>query len=172
VPLEDRFRLGGTGSLRGFVRDAVGPQNVTPALQVDWPNGIGPAIDYALRDNPERWTPTGGDTNAVGTLELLVPLPALGLTSWEGYAGEIFGDVGNAWLLDPDAEAASEREDVPLLRWGAGVGARVDTPIGPLQLDIAINPQVWFAEGERRVLLVEQWREPPARAHLTLGALW
>jgi outer membrane protein assembly factor BamA len=26
VPLEDRFRLGGTNSLRGFVRDGVGPQ--------------------------------------------------------------------------------------------------------------------------------------------------
>jgi outer membrane protein assembly factor BamA len=172
VPLEDRFRLGGTGSLRGFVRDAVGPQNITPPLQVDWPNGIGPAIDYALRDNPQRWTPTGGDTNAVGTAELLMPLPALGLSSWEGWAAELFGDVGNAWLLDPSAAPASENRSAPLLRVGIGGGMRIDTPIGPLQLDIALNPQAAAAQGPRKVLLIDEWREPVVRAHLTLGALW
>lgn len=172
VPLEDRFRLGGTGSLRGFVRDAVGPQNITPPLRVDWPTGIGPAIDYALRDNPERWTPTGGDTNAVGTVELLMPLPALGFASWEGYAGEFFADVGNAWFLDPDATPESENRDVPFLRFGVGAGMRIDTPIGPLQLDFAVNPQAAAAQGARRVLLIDGWREPVARLHLTLGALW
>jgi hypothetical protein len=49
---------------------------------------------------------------------------------------------------------------------------RVETPVGPLQLDLALNPQAAFATGTRRNLLVNEWREPSVRAHLTLGALW
>jgi outer membrane protein assembly factor BamA len=174
-PLEDRYRLGGTGSLRGFVRDGIGPHNITPPLQVDWPAGLDPVIDYALRDEPDRWTPTGGDTTASGTFELLMPLPALGFKGWEGYALDAFVDVGNVWLLQ-DARVQSDQEPyrtlLPALRLGVGLGLRVDTPIGPLQVDLAANPQVWFSSPARRALLVEGWREPPGRAHLTLGALF
>ena len=56
-PLEDRFRLGGTGSLRGFVRDAVGPHRIAPALGVDWPSGIGPVTNYLLHDDPPPGRP-------------------------------------------------------------------------------------------------------------------
>lgn len=175
-PLEDRFRLGGTGSLRGYVRDSVGPQRKSLPLDVDWPGGIGPVIGHALADAPERWTPTGGDTLGTLTTELLMPLPALGLTGWDGYATEVFADVGNVWLLDPDATAISDQEPyaslVPFLRVGAGVGLQVETPVGPLQLDVALNPQAAFSQGARRALLVDAWREPSVRAHLTLGALW
>ncbi|MEQ1500898.1 MAG: BamA/TamA family outer membrane protein [Myxococcota bacterium] len=175
-PLEDRFRLGGTGSLRGFVRDAVGPQNLSPPLVVDWPNGIGPIVDYTLRDEPQRWTPTGGDTTANGVVELLMPLPALGLTGWDGYAAELFGDIGNVWLLDPAATADSVVPPyaalVPAVRYGVGAGIQVETPVGPLQFDVALNPQALFSEGAARALLVDGWREPVVRAHLTLGALW
>jgi outer membrane protein assembly factor BamA len=174
-PLEDRYRLGGTGSLRGFVRDGIGPHNITPPLQVDWPDGIDPVIDYALRDEPDRWTPTGGDTTASGTFELLMPLPALGFKGWEGYAIDLFADVGNVWLLQTGRVQSDQdpyRELLPALRLGVGLGFRVDTPIGPLQVDFAGNPQVWFSSGAKRELLVEGWREPVGRAHLTLGALF
>jgi outer membrane protein assembly factor BamA len=68
---------------------------------VDWPTGIGPVIDQVLRDDPDRWTPTGGDVLAQGTMELLVPLTALGMADWEGYSTEVFWDVGNVWMADP-----------------------------------------------------------------------
>jgi outer membrane protein assembly factor BamA len=175
-PLEDRFRLGGTGSLRGFVRDTVGPQRPTPPLGVDWPGGIGPAIDHLLRDDPQRWTPTGGDTSASVITELLMPLPALGLTGWDGYAAELFVDAGNVWLLNPELEDLQDDRALlsaaPFFRIGVGAGMRVETPVGPLQLDLALNPQAAFATGDRRELLVNEWREPSVRAHLTLGALW
>ncbi|MEZ4236126.1 MAG: BamA/TamA family outer membrane protein [Myxococcota bacterium] len=175
-PLEDRFRLGGTGSMRGFVRDSVGPHRAAPPLDVDWPGALGPAIDYVLRDDPTRWTPTGGDTMASLSTELLIPLPAVGLTGWDGYAGELFADAGNVWLLDPQLEDLQGNDPLlaaqPFFRLGVGVGMRIAPPVGPLQFDLALNPQAAFATGDRRTLLVNEWREPAVRAHLTLGALW
>ncbi len=171
IPLEDRFRLGGTNSLRGFVRDGVGPQNNAPRVAVQWPDALGPVIDYALRDDPDRWTPTGGDSVAVATAELFVPLPALGMTGWEGYSTELFWDVGNVWLSDPDATATTDdRPALPAVRHGVGVGFQSATPIGPLALDLALNPQAAFASGLTRALLVGELEEPWWRAHLTLGA--
>ena len=176
IPLEDRYRLGGTASLRGFARDTVGPRNLTPRIDVDWPNAISPLLDYSIRDNPERWVPTGGDTTGVTTAELVMPLPALGMKTWEGWAGAIFADVGNVWQLSDVAEPTSNRPryatDIPFLRYGIGGGMRVATPVGPLQVDLASNPAVIFGSGSTRALLVEGWEESALRFHLTLGALW
>jgi len=181
IPLEDRYRLGGTGSLRGFRRDAVGPRNETPRIDIDWPSEIQPVLDYAIRDNPERWVPTGGDTSAVSTLELVMPLPALGMKAWDGWAAAGFMDIGNVWQLSypagiPGARPSSTlpryAADTPVVRVGVGGGMRVATPVGPLQVDLAANPQSLFSSGSRRTLLVEGWEEPPFRFHLTLGALW
>ena len=174
IPLEERYRIGGTGSLRGFRRDAVGPRNIAPDVVVNWPNSIEPLIDYARREAPARWVPTGGDAMALGTVELQMPLPTLGLTGWEGYSLALFGDVGQAWLLDPNAvpDSASPSVDalLPTWRYGVGGGVRVATPIGPLQVDVAANPQRILAEGDQLRLLQVDYEEPPVRAHLTLGA--
>ncbi len=176
IPLEDRYRLGGTGSLRGYPRDGVGPRNLTPRIDVDWPNAMQPLLDFSIRDNPERWVPTGGDTTGVGTAELVMPLPALGMKAWEGWAAAAFADFGNVWQLtsagQPTSNLSRYASDIPLLRYGIGAGMRVGTPVGPLQIDVASNPQSAFSTGTQRVLLVEDWEEPPLRLHLTLGALW
>ncbi|HHO50017.1 MAG TPA: hypothetical protein ENK18_03890 [Deltaproteobacteria bacterium] len=190
-PLEDRFRLGGTGSLRGFIRDGVGPHNIATRVAVDWPRGIGPVIDYTSRADPERWVPTGGDTVADGTFELLMPLTELGFTSWDGYAAALFLDVGNVWLLEsgpisdplgedlePTSNQAIYQTSLPFLRVGTGAGMRIDTPVGPLQLDLAVNPQVLLLKDDptrhfdRYDLLVRGWEEPAWRFHLTLGSLF
>ncbi len=176
IPLEDRFRLGGTGSVRGFQRDVIGPRNRTSRVDIDWPDGIGPVVDYATRNDPERWVPTGGDTRAVGSVELLVPLPAVGLVNWEGYALELFADVGNVWLLTSDTAATTTADPeiaalMPTLRVGTGAGMRVETPVGPLQADIGVNPQAaWARDRAVRNLLVRDFEEPTWRLHLTLGA--
>ena len=183
-PLEDRYRLGGTGSLRGFVRDGVGPQTTSDQLAVAWPEQIGPLVTYTTRDDPDRWVPTGGDTVADGTIELIMPLPEIGFTSWEGYALAAFVDVGNVWLLElrtpsvlldddlPTSKRPDLQPDIPALRVGLGFGLRVDTPVGPLQLDVAGNLQALTATERIRSLLVDQWDEPKARIHLTLGSLF
>ena len=111
------------------------------------------------------------------SLELIAPLPALGLYAWDGYAAALFVDAGNVWLLTPGVDATSENQAIrdifdPILRYSIGAGLRVSTPVGPLQVDLATNPAVIMATGIRRELLVEQWREPPLRAHISLGTLF
>lgn len=172
VPLEDRYRVGGTGSLRGFRRDAVGPRNIAPDVSVAWPDALGPLVDYAGRNRPDRWVPTGGDAMDISTAELLMPFSALGATSWDGYALAAFVDVGQAWLLgaEADSEGRTVAGLVPTWRYGVGAGVRIATPVGPLQLDVAANPQVMQSQAEQRQLLSVLWEEPPVRAHLTLGA--
>lgn len=176
LPLEDRYRLGGTGSLRGYARDSLGPRNLASRVDADWPNALAPAIDYALREDSERWAPTGGDTRLISTTELLLPFPTLGLSKWDGYAFSYFADIGNVWTFNQtatDAIVASEYiEEAPLLRIGTGLGLRVLTPVGPFQFDIALNPQATFATGRKLTLLRDQYEEPRLRVHLTLGDMW
>lgn len=175
LPLEDRYRLGGTGSLRGFRREGVGPRNSVAPLAVNWPEEIAPIVDWSRVDNPIRWVSTGGDTLAMGTAEWLVPLPVLGLKSYEGYAGALWIEAGNVWLLDGTATSEFQQyTDIfhPVVRWSFGGGLRVVTPVGPLQIDLAVNPDAAFATGAVRDLLRGSWDEPAFRAHLSLGTLF
>lgn len=160
VPVEERYRLGGTASLRGFRRDGVGPQQRVRPLDLAWPDALGPIITDTLRDDDSRWVPTGGDTFARATADLLIPLPVLGLSDWEGYDLALFMDVGQAWFAR-SSSATPPRGDAPWIRASGGVGVRVLTPVGPLQLDLAFNPQPQ-----------RQWLEPPARLHVSLGTLF
>ena len=161
LPLEERFRLGGAGSLRGYRQDTVGPKNRLPAYDPGYPPEIEPALKYARRSDPYRWVATGGDAMLAATLELKVPLPLLGLKSWSDAALVGFVDAGNAFLLNPLARTSSGEEGgEPLLRSGVGVGFHYATPIGPLRLDLGVNPSP-----------LEERDEVPARLHLSLGSL-
>ncbi len=77
----------------------------------------------------------GGTSYLIGNVELRAPL--LGPIE-----GGVFLDVGNAW---------EGRIDVTDLRWAAGVGLRLRTPIGPLRVDggYLIDQR----EGESRTVL-------------------
>jgi len=182
VPVEQRYRLGGTASLRGFRRDGVGPLNRTAVLPLDWPDTVEPVVDWALEGRDTRWVPTGGDTFFRATADLLVPLPALGLTDWEGYDLALFADVGQAWFGSATPVSSRSVPEAPRVRLGTGVGLRVVTPVGPLQADLAVNPEAAAAgirqlqgplpDGSRAALLREQWEEPPVRVHLSLGSLF
>jgi outer membrane protein assembly factor BamA len=175
LPLEERYRLGGTGNLRGFKRDGVGPRNEVSQVDIKWPDALDPIVEQTVRDDPTRWVSTGGDARAVGTFELLTPFPVLGLRSYDGYAAAVFVDVGNVWLIDATATSDfPQYEDIfqPVLRYGVGAGLRVGTPVGPLQVDLATNPESALATGERRVLLQDEWGEPAFRAHISLGTLF
>lgn len=160
VPVEERYRLGGTASLRGFRRDGVGPHQQVRQLDLAWPDALGPTVANTLRTDDSRWVPTGGDTFARATADLLIPLPVLGLADWEGYDLAVFIDIGQTWFSIPSA-ATPPRGDAPWIRGAGGVGLRVLTPVGPLQTDLAFNPQPQ-----------REWYEPIARLHLSLGTLF
>jgi len=162
LPVEDRFRLGGGASLRGFALDSVGPANEVSPERVTTPDALGPLLDLADRDGSARWVPTGGDAMAVGTLELQIPFGQLGLSGWEGTSVAVFGDVGNVWWVSPLVTADSEQVPGmnPALRWSVGVGLRRVTAVGPIALDLGFNPG-----------RVAEREETVARVHFSLGAL-
>ncbi len=161
VPVEDRFRLGGGASFRGFELDRVGPANEVSLERVEMPDALDPVLDYADRGAPSRWVPTGGDAMGVGTVEVQIPLPVLGLSGWEGTSLALFTDVGNVWYLSPLVETDSARAGLdPLLRWSVGLGVRRSTAVGPVAIDVGFNPMFDPVRGESL-----------ARLHFSLGAL-
>lgn len=161
LPVEDRFRLGGGASFRGFELDSVGPANEVSLERVDMPDALDPILDYADRDAPSRWVPTGGDAMGVGTLEVQVPLPVLGLSGWEGTNLAFFSDVGNVWYLSPLVETDSMAAGTdPLLRWSVGLGIRRSTAVGPVAIDVGFDPMFDRDRGETL-----------ARVHFSVGAL-
>ncbi len=93
-------------------------------------------------------TPAGGDSMALFNTEVRFPLPY-------GFGFVTFLDAGNVWLIHKPEEGFVQT-GVNGLRYGAGVGIRYDTPVGPLRLDygIKLNP----LPGESRGVL-----------HFTLG---
>lgn len=176
LPLEDRYRLGGTGSMRGFRRDAIGPRRQVRQVDLEWPDPLEPIISEAVRNRPTRWVAVGGDTRALGVIELVMPLPVLGMPAWDGYALSVFTDIGNVWLVRGRDLAQSNSDvvrnlfDAPL-RSSLGAGLSIQTPIGPLGIDAAANLQSLTADGPTKLLLQQAWEEPPIRVHLSLGAL-
>ena len=76
-----------------------------------------------------------GDSLGLASLEYRFPI-------WNILSGVLFGDTGVFW----DQEAppgAVDAFDWSHLRSGYGVGIRVNTPLGPLRLDLGINRWLW-----------------------------
>ncbi len=117
IPISERFFLGGASSLRGYSYESVAPLD-------------------------SFGNPVGGDSMAIFNAEIRFPLPYnFGLVT--------FLDAGNAWLLNKNVSAAALANGSPItesgsgftntgangLRYGAGLGLRYETPVGPLRLD-------------------------------------
>lgn len=162
LPIEDRFYLGGAGSMRGYRLNAVGPANFAARPNLGMPQSIEPALEgKALRNAPGHWVWTGGDALFQTTLELRMPLSVLGLKDLDSTNLFLFSDVGQVRLLD-DAVSTTSAEfglDRPF-RYSIGTGLRVATPIGPAAIAIGINPSP-----------IQAWDEPTILPHLTLGEL-
>ncbi len=185
LPLEERYRLGGTGSFRGFTRDSLGPKNFVDSAPA--PPQHGHIRDSLGQQNSgldpdsapaspqgSRFVATGGDSYALGTVELLLPLSLLGLRAWDDYALALFSDVGNSWLQHGSTSSTRglEVDFDPLLRCSVGLGARMGTPIGPLRIDVASNLSALTASPTIRRFLTTRYNEKPLRVHLSLGALF
>ena len=126
IPPEQRFYAGGPNDVRGFDRNELGPVvYVVPKGEVDTAAIKGRPID------PNRVTvaATGGNTLAVGNVELRVPSPVF--SSRLRLAA--FVDAGGVWQRGAE-------NSTPVIRVTPGVGVRLATPLGPARLDVAYNP--------------------------------
>jgi outer membrane protein assembly factor BamA len=124
IPPEHRFYAGGPNDVRGFNRNELGPVvYVVSKAEAD------AALDSNRAINPDsvQVSATGGNTLAVGNVELRVPSPVFG----SRLRLAAFVDAGGAW---------QRPEGDPVIRVTPGVGLRVATPLGPLRLDVAYNP--------------------------------
>jgi len=111
------FYLGGVDSIRAFLTDSVVPEDLAQRILNPKPG------EEALR--VEDIGIRGGDIEINPRVELRVPLNAT-------FQIGLFMDAGNVWK-DPAAI------DIFAMRYGAGGGLRINTPIGPLAFDYGIN---------------------------------
>ena len=165
LALENRFRMGGVNSLRGFALDTVGPKNRVAISDLPWPSQLAPVVEEVFRQDPIRWVPTGGDTMMRFSLEMWTPLETLRIPA-PGTSLVAFVDAGNVFFTDPTILATSTIVDPePILRLGTGLGLRLATPVGPVQVDWGINP-AYFTQA-----WAQERGEEPWRLHLSLGSL-
>ena len=161
LPIEDRYYLGGAGSMRGFRLNTVGPANFSSRPNLDMPAGLDPAMEgKVLRNTPGHWVWTGGDSLFQTTLELRIPFTALGLSDWDGTSFFVFSDVGQVQLLDDSVVTSSQAVGSTAHTATGGSRIRVATPIGPAAIALGVNPEP-----------IGAWDEPRILPHITLGEL-
>ena len=107
IPIEKRFRLGGSYSLRGFSRNSVG------GLASD-----DPAVGS---DDPDDQAP-GGNSVFNYNLELIFPFIF-------NFDFVLFTDGGEVWESNSNFNPFDIRNT-------AGFGLRYNTPVGPLRIDV------------------------------------
>jgi outer membrane protein insertion porin family len=125
IPPEQRFYGGGPNDVRGYQRNELGPVvYVVSQRHFDSTAAIGQRVD------PDSVTvaATGGNTLAVGNLELRVPSPVF--SSRMRLAA--FVDAGSVWQRGEPNPGG--------IKVTPGVGVRISTPLGPARLDVAYNP--------------------------------
>jgi len=123
LPPDQRFYAGGSGTIRGYAYQSVGPQ---------FPEG-GPAAHL----------PTGGTSIEAGSLELRQRFGANFGAAMFLDAGRVSANLravpGEAVVMPAPGKSSVGVMAIPEgLRIGAGVGVRYYTPIGPIRLDVAV----------------------------------
>ncbi|MEM6930984.1 MAG: BamA/TamA family outer membrane protein, partial [Myxococcota bacterium] len=133
VPVAERLYLGGTGSVRGWTYQHLGPYACAADVAEDCAFEIG----QDLADDFDT-VPIGGQVSVWGSFEVR--------QSFEYLRFVAFVDAGYVW---PTLADVSSRP-VPLFSLGGGL--RVLTPVGPIRVDVArrMGDPAEFARQEPR----------------------
>lgn len=122
VPLSERFTAGGENTHRAFALDRLGNLCIDP----DEPSDCQRTLFAEFNDAGERISrvlPLGGNSLFLVNAEYRFPI--LGAVG-----GAVFADIGNVF--------AGSRIKFDQLRYGAGLGIRYLSPVGPLRIDVAM----------------------------------
>lgn len=144
LPQQERLFAGGQNSVRGFQQNLLGPvvyafkngAKVAPVerdgqkfleVRPDSTNGTDGALEYV---DDDLIVPRGGTALVVGNLEwrrrVRWPTNKLQIA--------LFADAGTVF------ESNEEAFDWSNVRVTPGIGARLDTPLGPFRVDLGYNP--------------------------------
>lgn len=138
VPLPERLYAGGATSHRGFGINQAGPRDLTTGY------------------------PVGGSAVLINTLELRLPAPVLPVVG-DSVSFVVFHDMGNTFLHPGDMFKSIGRFSQPnkdtcknvsgpigtcdfaYFSHAIGLGARYNTPVGPIRVDAAynLNPPIY-----------------------------
>jgi outer membrane protein insertion porin family len=117
IPFEDRFVTGGASSVRGYFENEIG-------------NRFG-GVDSAGNDLREN---RGGEVLLLGSVEARFPLIWI-------LSGAVFVDAGNVWERPQDITleriftVTGSGAGYSDMRYSAGTGIRIRTPVGPVRFD-------------------------------------
>ncbi|MFN2566846.1 MAG: outer membrane protein assembly factor [Gemmatimonadaceae bacterium] len=133
VPPQERLYAGGANSVRGFQQNELGG---LVYIAADFPDTVPVNGNVTYRvDSAQRVlrrVPVGGNSLVVGNLDYRFRTPLLP----DLLQFSVFADAGEVW----NRGEATRRFGFERLRWTPGIGLRVFSPVGPVQVNIAYNP--------------------------------
>lgn len=121
LPPDERLFAGGASSVRGFEQNTLGPGVWIYQLEQEGDEVV---------SSDTAFVPVGGSTSAVASLEVRFPSPFLR----DRLRLAAFVDAGNV-------QVGGLRDLSSGWRVTPGVGLRAQSPVGPIRMDLAFNPQ-------------------------------
>ncbi|HEX8724102.1 MAG TPA: BamA/TamA family outer membrane protein [Gemmatimonadaceae bacterium] len=133
IPPEERLYAGGANSVRGFYQNELGSLlYIAPRYDTVVVNDSTRYLEARPGDRPFRVVPVGGNALVVANFEYRVPDAFFpDLLQWA-----FFTDGGDVWTRGTPGTGLALSQ----IKWTPGVGIRVFTPVGPLQVNVGYNP--------------------------------
>ncbi len=143
IPYEERFYCGGSGTVRGYEDNSLGPR-----LDPDDPQGQASVLGQALPDYIR-----GGRYLLVANVELRRPFSLFGRRV---FMGVLFLDGGNTWQSLDDISGSrafpwqnGDSTDTRRVFYGWGLGFRYLTPLTVIRVDYGLPLQTLEDQGGR-----------------------
>jgi outer membrane protein assembly factor BamA len=133
------FTAGGRYDVRGWGEQQLGPKFPDVRLQATEPDTVLVA---------ERYIPLGGLARLSGSVELRLPL----FGARPRHSAHVFVDAGRVW--SPDQRFRVDETSDTALRYSAGTGIELGTPVGPVRVSVGykLNPSVYDLREPQAVL--------------------
>lgn len=129
IPPEQRFYAGGPNDVRGYDLNGLGPVVYVLSNRPGDTLTVQDSLDLRSGKLRPRFSATGGNTLAIGQLELRVPSPVWG----NRLTLAVFVDGGTLYERGKSNLAPIQFRVTP------GMGLRISTPLGPARLDVGYN---------------------------------